>query len=530
MVGALREIDAHTRKREAVQRDCGDAYRQRQLSRRSVLRGAAGGLAAALFAGTATTAGCGRTASAPEDELFAELDAKIEELMAAYAVPGVAVGVWHRGREHLRGFGVTDIEQPEPVTPDTLFRVGSTTKTFTGTALMRLVDSGEMVLDERVRTYLPDFRTADAEVADRVTVRQLLNHSAGWRGDYYEDFGPGDDALARYTAGIATLPQLTPPGTTFAYNNAAVTMAGHVIEKVTGLGYEQAVRELVLDPLGLEHSGFFADELRAVPSTASHHVVDGQAVLNRQAWDMPRSLHPTGGLISTARDQLRYARFHLGDGTDPQGRTLLTTDSLLAMRSEPGPSGTLTVEVDGTGVTWHLRPTAEGVPVIMHGGAWPGQQSGFYFVPDRDFALTLLTNSDGGDRLIADIMYDDWALQRFAGLHNLPARVRDLTPGQLADYEGRYTSEEIGEDGTLTRTDTLLTADAGRLRHRVLSPAGEPVAAEPHTPTHLGFYRDDHVLHQDRAGNSLHNRSDFVRDETGRVRWLRMGGRLHRRH
>ena len=83
-------------------------------------------------------------------------------------------------------------------------------------------------------------------------MRQLLNHSAGWLGEYYADKGPGDDALARYVAGIARLPQLTPPGKVFAYNNAAIVLAGHVIEAVTGSTYEEAVRELVLDPLRAE--------------------------------------------------------------------------------------------------------------------------------------------------------------------------------------------------------------------------------------------------------------------------------------
>jgi len=486
---------------------------------------------AALFAGTAATTACSRTEPAPDDDArFAELDAKVEELMARYAVPGVAVGVWHQGREHLRGFGVTNIEEPEDVTEDTLFRVGSTTKTFTGTALMRLVESGDVHLDERVRTYLPDFTTSDPEVAERVTVRQLLNHSAGWLGDYYVDFGPGDDALAKYAAGMATLPQLTPLGTTFAYNNAALALAGHLIEKVTGNTYEQALQELVLDPLHLDRSGFFPDELTDVPTTASHNNVDGRAVLNRDAWVMGRSLHPTGGLISTARDQLRYARFHLGDGGGPDGEQLLTTESLQAMRSHLGPPGTLIVEVDGAGVAWHVRPTAEGVPVIMHGGSWPGQQSGFYFVPDRDFALTVLTNSDSGDRLIADIMYDDWALQRFAGLHNLPADVRDLSPTELAAYEGRYTATEIEADGAVNSTEAVLTAEDGRLRYRVLNADGEPKPPEPHAPAYLAFYRDDYVLHLDRDGNSLHNRANFVRGDDGQVQWLRMGGRLNRRN
>src|SRR6185437_3799258 len=108
------------------------------------------------------------------------------------------------------------------------------TKTFTGTAMMRLVDQGMVDLDAPVRIYLPDLKLADASVAASVTVRQLLNHSAGWLGDDYLDYRRGDDALTNYVAGMQKLPQRTPPGQVFAYNNAAVNLAGRLIEVVTG--------------------------------------------------------------------------------------------------------------------------------------------------------------------------------------------------------------------------------------------------------------------------------------------------------
>jgi CubicO group peptidase (beta-lactamase class C family) len=137
---------------------------------------------------------------------------------------------------------------------------------------------------------------------------------------------------------MARLPQLTPLGTVFAYNNAAVALAGRVLEAATGSTYERAVRDLLLEPLGLTHSRFFSDEIVGFNVAASHAVVDGQPVVAPAFWHVPRSLHPTGGLISSARDQLQYARFHLGDGTAPDGTRLLREASLVAMRSDPGPA------------------------------------------------------------------------------------------------------------------------------------------------------------------------------------------------
>ena len=389
------------------------------VSRRSLIRGTAGLVAAAAVAPAlasctsdapasadttaASTAGppaastsATSTAGGASAALFAELDAKIEAGMQAYEIPGVAVGVWYQGEAYLKGYGVTSLDSPQPVTVDTIFRIGSTTKTFTGTAAMRLVEAGTLDLDATVRTYLPDLTTSDPSVAEVVTVRQLLNHTPGWLGDDIEDFGRGDDAIAEYVASVADLPIITPPGSTFFYNNTALVVAGRVIEAITGTTYEQAVRDLVLDPLQLSRTRFFTDEVVGFPIAASHGIVDDRAQLDTGFWYLPRSLDPTGALLSTVRDQLQYARFHLGHVQGADGEAVLSPASLAAMRSDPGPGGTLLVELDGMGVSWQLRPSAEGVRIVQHGGDWPGQHSGFLFVPDRDFALTMLTNSDGG--------------------------------------------------------------------------------------------------------------------------------------
>jgi len=452
--------------------------------------------------------------------------------MAQYQIPGVAVGLYYQGQEHVRGYGVTNVDYPQPVDGDTLFRIGSTTKTFTGTTIMRLVEQGLLDLDAPVRTYLPDFQTADPSVAARVTLRQLLNHSAGWRGDYFEDMGPGDDALARYVAGMAELPQLTPPGEVFHYNNAAVALAGHVLEVATGSTYERTIREQLLEPLGLAHSFFFSDEIVGFNVAASHDVVDGQPVVKPAFWRVPRSLHSTGGLISSARDQLRYARFHLGDGTAPDGTRLLSDASLVAMRSNPGPGGTMVVELDGMGVTWMLRPSAEGVQIVEHGGTWQGQVSGFLMVPERGFAFTVLTNSEGGRKLVNDLTTDDWALQRFAGVSNLPAVPRALSPGELAPYEGRYVLQVIGADGAVVDVLVELRGDQGQL-HMTQTLELPPLDLSPTDPaptvqeSRLAFYRDDFVLVLDATGQPVGTRADFVRDADGGVAWLRQGGRLY---
>src|SRR4029079_15311367 len=151
---------------------------------------------------------------------------------------------------------------------------------------------------------------------------------------------------------------------------------------------------------------------------ACHQAGGGKAVVEPSFDAIPRSLQSIGGLISSARDQLRYARYHLGHRDLPQ---LLSDRGRLAMQSHPGPGGTLFVELNGVGVSWMLRPTAQGPTVVQHGGDWNGQHSGFLFVPARDFAITLLTNSESGPLLVADLSADEWPPQEFAGVTTLPA-------------------------------------------------------------------------------------------------------------
>src|SRR6266508_2102965 len=471
---------------------------QPYVTRRTLLRATSASVAAAATAsalGSPALAASSQSAAPPafapgrSERLFRELDERIRTGMVKYGIPGVAVAVLYRGAEYVRGYGVTNVDYPVPVDGDTVFRIGSTTKTFTGTTVMRLVEQGRLALDAPVRSYLPDFHTSDPSVAARVTVRQLLNHTAGWLGDYLEDTGEGDDATARY---------------------AAVALAGRVIEVVTGMTYETAVRELLVDPMGLAHSRFFVDEIIGFNVAASHNLVGGKPVVEPAFFRVWRSLHAAGGLISSVRDQLRYARFHLGDGTVPGSDTrLLTRQSLLAMRTRPGPGGTLFVELDGMGVTWMLRPSAEGVHIVQHGGDWPGQHSGFLMVPERGFAFTMLTNSEGGPGLVAELFADDWALRRFAGISNLPAVPRALTPQQLAPYEGRYIQQAVGPAGDLETLEFELAADNGQLVGKVGGVAGP----------RLAFYRPDYVLVLGPDGEATHIRANFLRGAGGHVDW-----------
>jgi CubicO group peptidase (beta-lactamase class C family) len=163
-----------------------------------------------------------------------------------------------------------------------------------------------------------------------------------------------------------------------------------VIEAVTGKPYEAAARELVLEPLGLKHSFFFPEEVMVHSFAVGHNVVDDVAQV-ATPWALARTANPAGGLASSAGDQLRYARFHMGDGTAEDGTRVLSPESMALMQT-PMASAGVDREV---GLSWFLREI-EGVRIVEHGGGTNGQVSEFMFAPERNFALTLLTNANRG--------------------------------------------------------------------------------------------------------------------------------------
>ena len=250
--------------------------------------------------------------------------------MERHAVPGVALGIYDGGEELTEGFGVTSAENPLPVDSGTLFQIGSITKTVTATAIVVLAERGMLDLDEPVSTYLLDLRLADEEVARKVTTAHLLTHVGGWVGDVFEDTGYGDDALEKIVRRLADAPQLTPLGELWSYNNSGFYIAGRVVEVVSGKAFEAAVRELVLGPLGMDRSFFFPGEVMTRRFVVGHLVRDGEPSVSRP-WALPRNFAAAGGLASTAKDQVRYARFHLGGGV-PGGTEILGEGPLREMR------------------------------------------------------------------------------------------------------------------------------------------------------------------------------------------------------
>ena len=448
------------------------------------------------------------------DPRFRRVCEEVIHGMEHFLVPGVAVGIFYENKEHIAGFGVTSIEHPLPVTEDTLFQIGSNTKTYTATAIMRLVEMGKLELDAPLRTYLPNLQLADEVVAARVTMRHLLTHTGGWVGDYFNDFGPGEDALATMTAKLSDLPQLTPLGEVFSYNNSGFYLAGRVIEVVTGKNFEAAIKELIFEPLGLTMSFFFAEDVITHRFAVGHEVFDEQPKVARP-WAIPRAEAPIGGIVCNIKDIFQYARFHMGDGTTPSGARLLSSESLNLMQT-PMLSAT---GIYMMGLSWFIE-TADDTKFITHGGSTKGQKTDFTIAPAKGFAYAAFTNSDRGGQLCRDVF--KVTAKEYLGVSWLEAVPLNLPEERLTPYVGRYDSARSVCDIHLQDGELILQLT---YKGGFPTPDSPPQPSPP--PVRIALFEEDRMFVLDEPMKGT--RGEFLRDSDNHIAWLRLGDRVHAR-
>lgn len=451
----------------------------------------------------------------PMTKINESLDRFVKREMNKSGTPGVAVGILNKGRRYANGYGVTNVNHPLPVTADTFFQIGSTTKTFTATAIMQLFEQGKVDLDVPVRRYLPDLKLKDPEANRKVTLRHLLTHMGGWLGDYFENTGWGDDALTRVVASMARVKQLTPLGTVWSYNNAGFYIAGRVLEKITKKSYEQAITEMLLEPLEMTDSLFFPEDVLVNRFVVGHITVRNKSTVARP-WRLTRSSAPAGAIVSTANDQLKWAAFSLGDGRGPSGKRLLKKSTLKSMQKEQFHVGSM---AEHMGISWMIN-YVDGVKIVRHGGTTLGQLSAFVMVPEKGFAVTTLTNSTAGRSVNRSVVA--WALENYLGLSDPASPPMKVDRFVLDDYVGKYRVE----------TSPNLMVDVSPRRGGLAINFPSPPATDNQRPPRIPalpfhFYAPDRFVIS--SGPYAGTRSDFVRSPSGKVTWLRFGGRLYRR-
>ena len=335
----------------------------------------------------------------------------VRRLMARDQIPGVAVGIVQGGAlTFARGFGYRDVQNQLPVTPDTLFALGSCSKAFTATAVALLANEGRVALDAPVRTYLPDFVLQDPVASTTLTPRDLLTHKSGLpRHDlfWYQAPFSRDELYGR----LRFLAPSGPPRTHSRYNSLMFVVAGRLVEKVSGESWESFVASRILVPLSMHRTVLSAEAMEAdVDHAWPYAIRDGTA----RRIPMLKSLDaiaPAGAVQASVRDFARWLTFHATRSPDLLDEGMWR--ELHRGQAEMPGSDQPEVRHRSYALGW-IRESYRGHPLVGHNGALDGFVVHLGFLPETGHGLVVLMNRDLAAEALMAIAYS--AYDRLLGL------------------------------------------------------------------------------------------------------------------
>jgi CubicO group peptidase (beta-lactamase class C family) len=327
---------------------------------------------------------------------FLGMQSYLDELREKFHVPGCAVAVVKDGAVLATMVsGVRDIERDLPVTPDTLFAIGSSTKAFTTLLLAMLVEDGKLDWDKPVRTFLPEFALSDAEISARITLRDLVTHRSGmprhdlvWYGATFE--------RALLVQRLRYLPLSKDLRTDFQYNNLMLLAAGYVAEHVTGSSFEAMVRDRIFAPLGMSRSNF---EVKVSAADADH--AEPYRHSEKKTKQIPfrdiTAIGPAGSINSSVREMVAWVALHLGDGKQGE-RAIVQPSSMRNLHAVVMPMGEdksagPLIQNIGYALGW-MVDVYRGARRIYHGGNIDGFTALVSFLPEQGYGFVVLTNLD----------------------------------------------------------------------------------------------------------------------------------------
>jgi CubicO group peptidase (beta-lactamase class C family) len=456
------------------------------------------------------------TVDPPDDPRFDELIAKITAEQKQLAAPGVAVLVMEHGKvTFAKGFGVKDPASSDPIHTTTLFRIGSCTKMLTAAALMQLVASGQVSLDDPITKTIPTFALTTGTPSS-ITVRHLLTHSSGL-ADYTVDTVPADQqtdaALATYLTGaFAQIEyQDAPAGKLWNYSNPNFYLAGLVLERAGGAPYRQALHDKLFAPLGMTRTGFLGADVVADGDYAMGITTDTNNTPVARAPDFYNNAwaRPAGFAYSSVYELAKFVTLIEAGApsvlADAQRTAVASAQFDIHDRASHDQYGFGLFVEDGIALPdgWHT------VQYVHHDGAIDGFSADVQMIPSTGFAMIVLANTDGA--YFSDSI--GYALQTFAGLLPATAMPSDLTPNPatFASLAGSYRDDfmVIGRvtiaSSTAGLTMTLPDLDAAGITY-------------------------DHALHPiapDDFGITIQGQPDeitFIRGANGAAQYIRNRG------
>ena len=390
----------------------------------------------------------GAIASTPDQqpltaEALAQFAAYIEDTRGSFNVPGMAVVVVQGGDvAFAQGFGVREAGGEDPITPDTMFSIGSTTKAMTAMMAATLVDEGLITWDTPVVDVMPQFQLSDADATGKITLRHLFAHTTGL---------PNTD-LALFFAGLPPegiveffkdVPLNTQPGESRTYQNEAFAVGGYVAAMAAGGRYGNDLLETyvdlmqrrVFDPIGMSTATFSIAETEANPNHATPHYTTLNGTLAQTGFDVTPthfwdtgSLAPAGEVRASAIDVGRFLITMLSGGVGPDGARVVSSESLAetwTQQIEMSPDPWLE-SVDST-PGWTLADY-QGITVVTKDGNLGGFVAYMAFIPGADTGIAVLSNLD----LPIPALSVQWRLVEM--LYELEPKVEETFESGLAQF------------------------------------------------------------------------------------------------
>jgi len=327
----------------------------------------------------------------------------IQDAIAQKHIPGLALALVSREQTLLvQGFGLRNVAAQEPVTPDTLFHIGSTHKSITAMLIAALVDDGVMAWDAPVASITDKFALSDPEATKTVTIRHLLSMRGGIPKSAEDTLADNVTPQDVFTA-VAQAQLLGMPGQQYAYSNLSSAISGYLGVLAAGgsfdnlyAGYADLLQKEILTPIGMEKATIYASVAQSNPNHSLSYTIaaDGTPVLTPSIDEDGDALAPSGSLKASAAEMALYVRTQLARGVAPNGIRVISETNLVEMWKP---------YLEDYAMGWE-RTTYQGMEILSHSGAYDNFVSVIGFLPDEDAGFVILINSEkAGDELVEDV-------------------------------------------------------------------------------------------------------------------------------
>lgn len=333
-----------------------------------------------------------------------QIDDLVKNTLTTFEVPGISVGIVKDGKVvYAKGHGLRSLQSKLPMNEKTLVGVASNSKGFTAFALAMLVEDGLVKWDDKVRDHLPEFRLQDAYATENMRIKDLLTHNSGLglgAGDLMF-FPEGNDFSAQEI--VTNLKHITPTSSLrseFAYNNNMYIVAGEVIERLSGLSWEEFIEQRIMQPVGMKNSKAAYNRVSNKSNIiAAHTRTEGKVIQIPHDWS--ETANPAGGIMSNIPDMLTWAQFLMNNAQTKNGIQLLPTKQLhqlwqLQTPLPVSPKNDYNTHFFGYALGWFVKDVA-GYKEVTHTGGLLGTVTQFTLIPELDLGIVVLTNQMNGN-------------------------------------------------------------------------------------------------------------------------------------